>query len=201
MSAEKYSACRPSTFTLAPSFDSPLPLSQPSSPDKKEPLLRCFARHYKTVAMDTQSEQAPHTGSRIENDRCNISHFRGKKIPSLSLLCKLMNCCVKNGKDQDPERRSLRLFAAVHKAAFEGLFASCLCSREVGWMEFSASLGLCCFSLKRWPILSRMGDQRRLSHCDPIVVQSLHPTNQEMQPWLRNCLTAVAKMALKLNSG
>lgn len=64
-----------SAVTFALSFDSPLPLSQPSSPDKKEPLLRCFARHYKTVAMDTQSEQAPHTGSRIGNDRCNISHL------------------------------------------------------------------------------------------------------------------------------
>lgn len=64
-----------SAVTFALSFDSPLPLSQPSSPDKKEPLLRCFARHYKTVAMDTQSEQAPHTGSRIGNDRCNILHL------------------------------------------------------------------------------------------------------------------------------
>lgn len=41
-----------------------LPPPQPSSPDKKEPLLRCFAGHYNTVAMDTQSEQAPHAGSR-----------------------------------------------------------------------------------------------------------------------------------------
>lgn len=68
-----------SAVTFALSFDFPLPLSQPSSPDKKEPLLRCFARHYKTVAMDTQSEQAPHTGSGIGNDRCNISHFKKRK--------------------------------------------------------------------------------------------------------------------------
>lgn len=85
------------------------------------------------VAMDTQSEQAPHTGSRIGNDRCNISHFREKKILSLSLLSphKLMECgCVKNAKDQDPKNRSARRFVVVRKAAFEGLFASC--STEVG---------------------------------------------------------------------
>lgn len=65
----------PSAVTFALWFDSPLALSQPCSPDKKDPLLRCFARHYKTVAMDTHSEQAPHPGSRVGNDRCNISLF------------------------------------------------------------------------------------------------------------------------------
>lgn len=80
MSAEEYAVYSLSAITFALSFDSLLPLSQPSSLDKKEPLLRCFARHYETVAMDTQSEQAPHTGSRIENDRCNISHFRNSSF-------------------------------------------------------------------------------------------------------------------------
>lgn len=65
--------CQPS---LLPSHLIPRCLSQPSSTDKKEPLLRCFARHYKTVAMDTQSEQAPHTSSRIGNDRGNVLHFK-----------------------------------------------------------------------------------------------------------------------------
>lgn len=55
---------------------SPLPPSQPSSPDKKKPLLRCFVKHYKMVAMDTHSEQAPHTSGRVRNDTCNISHFK-----------------------------------------------------------------------------------------------------------------------------
>lgn len=73
---EKEAVYSPSAVTFALTFDSPLPLSLPSSPDKKEPLLRCFVRHYKTVAMDTQSEQAPYTGSRRGNDRCNISHIR-----------------------------------------------------------------------------------------------------------------------------
>lgn len=59
------------------------PLSQPPSPDKKEPLLRCFARHYETVAMDTQSEQAPHTGSGIGNYRWEISHFMKKNVSPL----------------------------------------------------------------------------------------------------------------------
>lgn len=80
LSAEEYAVYSLSAITFALSFDSLLPLSQPSSLDKKEPLLRCFARHYETVAMDTQSEQAPHTGSRIENDRCNISHFRNSSF-------------------------------------------------------------------------------------------------------------------------
>lgn len=89
-------------ITSALSFASLLPLSQPSSPDKKDPLLRCFARHYKTVAMDTRSEQAPHTGCRIGNDRCNTSHL---KFPSSS--CQHMSWwsrLLKNAKDQDPNR-------------------------------------------------------------------------------------------------
>lgn len=126
-STEKYSLYIPSAVTFAHSFDSPLPLSQPSSPDKKEPLLRCFARHYKMVAMDTQSEQAPHTGSRIGNDRCNISHFKNS---SFSRLCKLMDRCDRNANDQDPKNRSVRLLVEVRKTAFEGLFVSC--STEVG---------------------------------------------------------------------
>lgn len=173
---------QPSAVTFALSFDSPLPLPQPSSPDKKEPLLRCFPRHYKTVAMDTQSEQAPHTGSRIGNDRCNISHFKNS---SFSLQCKLMDRCVKNAMDQDPQNRSVRLLVVVCKAAFEGLFASC--STEVGWMVFSASFGLCCFSLKRWPILSRMGDQRRLSHCDPMKLASYKPRKSSLIAQLPHC--------------
>lgn len=104
MSAEEYAVYSLSAITFALSFDSLLPLSQPSSPDKKEPLLRCFARHYETVAMDTQSEQAPHTGSRTENDRCNISHIRISSL-SLSSAHKLMDRCVKNAKDQDPKNR------------------------------------------------------------------------------------------------
>lgn len=64
-----------------------LPPPQPSSPDKKEPLLRCFAGHYKMVAMDTQSEQAPHAGSR-KNYKCSISCNLMEKIPQTE-------CCVK----------------------------------------------------------------------------------------------------------
>lgn len=83
----------PSAVTSALSFDSPPPLSQPSSPDKKEPLLRCFARHYKTVAMDTQSEQAPHTGSRIGNDRCNISRLKKIAFSLVSTQADGPLCC------------------------------------------------------------------------------------------------------------
>ena len=79
------------------------------------------------VAMDTQSEQAPHTGSRIGNDRCNISHFKNS---SFSPQRRLMDRCVKNVNDQDPKNRSVRLLVVVRKAAFEGLFVSC--STEVG---------------------------------------------------------------------
>lgn len=79
--------------------------------------------------MVTQSEQAPHTGSRIGNDRCNISHFK-KKILLLSSAHKLVDRCVKNVKDQDLKNRSLRRFVVVRKAALEGLFAPS--STEVG---------------------------------------------------------------------
>ncbi|MEQ2187004.1 hypothetical protein GOODEAATRI_000031, partial [Goodea atripinnis] len=72
-----------SPVTFALTFDSLLPLSQPSGPDKKKPLLRCLVRHYKTVAMDTQCEQATHTGNRIGSDRYNISHFRNSSSSHL----------------------------------------------------------------------------------------------------------------------
>lgn len=108
-----------------------------------------------------------------------------KKILFLSSAHKLMDRCVRNAKDQDPKNRSVRLFVVVRKAAFEGLFASCF--TEVGWMVFSASFGLCCFSLKRWPILSRMGDQRRLPHCDPMKLASYKPRKSDLIAQLPHC--------------
>lgn len=96
---------------------------------KRKPLLRCFARHYKTVAMDTQSEQAPHSGSRIGNDRCNISHLK-KKIPLLSSVHRQTDRCVKNVKDQDLKKRCVRLLVVVREGTLERLFASC--STQVG---------------------------------------------------------------------
>lgn len=92
-------------------------------------------RHYETVAMDTRSEQAPHTCSRIGNDRCNISHL-GKE--SAAVL--LPDRGIKNAQDQAPE---------VGTAACFGHWRDYLVlAPEVGCVVFSASFGLCCSSLK-----------------------------------------------------
>lgn len=108
-----------------------------------------------------------------------------KKILLLSSAHKLVDRCVKNVKDQDLKNRSLRRFVVVRKAALEGLFAPS--STEVGWMGFSGSFSVCCFSLKRWPILSRMGDQRRLSHCDPMKLASYKPRESALIAQLPRC--------------
>lgn len=85
-----------------------------------------------------------------------------------------------------PVNRSVSVMAALVSAAgFQGRFASC--STEVGWMVFSVSFGLCCFSLKRWPILSRMGDQRRLPHCDPMKLASYKPRDSALVAQLPRC--------------
>lgn len=49
--------------------------------------------------MDTQSEQAPHTGSGIGNDSCKISNLKKIKILFFSSAQQLMDCCAKNGTD------------------------------------------------------------------------------------------------------
>lgn len=127
---------------------STISLSQPSSQDKKEPLLRCFMRHYETVAMDTPSEQAPHTCSRIGNGRSNISHL------SKELACALLSDQgIKNAVAQAPE--------VCTTAGFGHWRDYLLLAPEVGYVVFSASFGLCCFSLKWWPILSSAAHQRR----------------------------------------
>lgn len=94
----------------------------PCSPDKKDPLLRCFARHYKTVAMDTHSEQAPHPGSRVGNDRCNISFFFFFKerncrfFSSISSSKADVALCYRCQRSR-LVNRSVRLMAAVVSAA------------------------------------------------------------------------------------
>lgn len=65
--------------------------------------------------MDTQSEQAPHTSSRIGNDRGNVSHFKNSFFLSAATR-KLMNCCVKHAKDREQQA------------------CKAICSTEVDWM-------------------------------------------------------------------
>lgn len=125
-------------------------LSQPSSPDKKEPLLRCFMRHYETVAMDTPSEQAPHTCSRISNGRSSISHL-GKEFAGALLSVQ----GIKNAVAQAPE--------VCTTAGFGHWRDHLLLASEVGYVVFSASFGHSCSSLKWWPILSSTTDQRSFS--------------------------------------
>lgn len=95
-------------LSLLPSgLISPLPPPQSSSPHKKEPLLRCFAGHYKMVAMDTQSEQAPHAGCR-KNDKCNIPR-------NLAVVRKPgMQCCAKRCKSRPCAARLCRIARRVH---------------------------------------------------------------------------------------
>lgn len=86
--------------------------------------------------MDTQSEQAPHTGSRVGNDKCNISHLKKKKEeknPSHSSAHDEMDHCVKKKKAKDQtfkKNQVCEVICGPCEAALEGLFASC--STEVG---------------------------------------------------------------------
>ena len=92
-------------------------------------------RHYETVAMDTPSEPAPHTCSRIGNGRSNISHL-GKE-----LACALLaDQGIKNAVAQAP---------GAYTTAGVGYWRDyLLLAPEVRYMVFSASFGLCCSSLK-----------------------------------------------------
>lgn len=99
--------------------------------------------------MDTQSEQAPHTCSRIGNDRSNISHL-GKELGSCAPS---QTGGIKDAIDHTPE--------VCTTAGFGHWRDYLLLAPEVGYVEFSASFGLCCSSPKWWPILSRAADQRR----------------------------------------
>lgn len=100
------------------------------------------------------------TGStyRQQNRKWQMQYFTFQKFLFLSSAHRLMDCCVKNAKDQDPKNRSAGRCCGPH-------LRRCLL-RVPQWLEwcFPPHFGFCCFSLKRWPILSRMGDQRRLPH-------------------------------------
>lgn len=131
--------------------------------------------------MDTQSEQAAHTGGGIGNDRCNIFHL--KKISFLLSAHKLLDWKKKGRRKNKSKIKTLRRGCSLW--SLEGLFASC--STEVGYMVFSTSFGRCCFSLKRWPILSRMEDQRRFSHSDPMKLASQKPRESALIAQLPRC--------------
>lgn len=131
--------------------------------------------------MDTQSEQAAHTGGGIGNDRCNIFHLKKNLF---SLVSTQAAGLEKKGRRKNKSKiKTLRRGCSLW--SLEGLFASC--STEVGYMVFSTSFGRCCFSLKRWPILSRMEDQRRFSHSDPMKLASQKPRESALIAQLPRC--------------
>lgn len=98
--------------------------------------------------MDTLSEQAPHTCSRIGNGRRNISHLSKELARAF-----LSHQGIKNALAQAPE--------VCTTAGFGQWRDDLPLAPEVGYVVFSASFGLCCSSLKWWPILSSTADQRR----------------------------------------
>lgn len=150
--------------------------------------------------MDTQSEQAPHTGSRIGNDRCNISHFREEKKSFLSLSCHHTSWwsavvlkmpkikTLKIGLPGDllwSVKQRLRDYLLLAPQRWvEWYFLPHLVFVVSPWRDDLYYLG--------WEI------KEELSHCDPGKACILQAPR--ISPWLRNCLAALQNVAMKLNS-
>lgn len=115
----------------------------------------------------------------LGNSRGNISHL-GKELAGALLS----DQGIKNAEAQAPEMCTT--------AGFGYWRDYLLLAPEVGYVVFSASFGLCCSSLKWWPILSRTADQRRrfslTSH------KSLRFASTEILPRLRNSPALAVKL-------
>lgn len=145
--------------------------------------------------MDTQSEQAPHTGSRIGNDRCNISHL--EKCPFSSR--QHTSWCTVVLKM--PKIRTLKIGLWGDLLwSIKQHWRDCLLLAPQRWVEWYFPPHLV-FVVSPWrDDLYYLGWEIKEGFLT-VIPWSLHLTSPENQPWLRNCLAALQNVAMKLNSG
>lgn len=144
--------------------------------------------------MDTQSEQAPHTGSGIGNDSCNISHLGGKDPFALISTQSVGPLCQKC-----PRLSHWEEVCTASCGHWRGylLLAPCNPQRWVTWY-FPPHL---VFVVSPWRDDLYYLGQKIKEAIFALIPWSLHLTSPENQPWLRNCLTALQNVVVKLNSG
>lgn len=136
------------------------------------------------------------TGSthRQWNRKLQMEYFTFyEKIPFLSSAHKLMDRCVKNAKDQDPQEE-------VCKTACCGYRRDYLLLAPQRWVT-------CYFPPHLVYVASPWRDDLYYLGWEikegvlTLIPWSLHLTSPENQRWLRNCFTALQNVAVKLNSG